>query len=325
MRTLALFLAAVATVCAAVDGVVLNQTTKQPQPRALVTLYSLGQGGMQPVQTLQTGDDGRFSIDHSVQTPHLLQTIHDGVIYNQMLQPGAPATGLTLPVYDASNKPENTTVAQHMVLIEPMAETWHISESVIFRNAGAVTYNDPANGTLRVWLPPAMEGAPRVRVTAPQGIPLDRAAEAAGEKNVYKIDFPVKPGETRFDISYVVPAPETRTLAGRVLHGGGPVRLVAPAGVTLSGEGITQIGEEPRTHAKVYDVAGDAYAVTIEGAGSLETEAQPAGAPAAGGGSGVQRVRAPIYDRMRVILGLAFAVLLAGFLLLYRRGGERQG
>jgi hypothetical protein len=301
---------------AAVDGTVVNRTTGKPQPGVVVTLYRLGGAGMQPVKTVKTDAQGAFRVDQQLEGPHLLQAIYDGVVYNRMLQPGSPSSGLELDVYNASAKVAGAKVSQHMVLLEPLGGVLHVNESIIFNNSANLTYNDPANGTLRVFLPETIRGAPRVTITAPQGMPVERSAVATKTPNVYKIDFPVKPGETRFDLTYVLPMPESKTFTGKVLHDGAPVRLVAPRGVTLNGAKVQLIGQEPTTQASVYQVDAKEYSVEIEGTGQLAAGDDTA----QGGGRGIQTIPARIYDQLWAILGLAFLILLLGFILLYRRG-----
>jgi hypothetical protein len=308
------------TAQAAVDGTVVNRTTGKPQPGAVVTLYGLGAGpgGMKPIQTVKSDAQGAFKIDHDIGGPHLLQTIYSGVVYNEMLQPGSKTSGLELAVYESSNKPADAKVTQHMVLLEPMGGVLHVNESVVYANNGNTTYNDPANGTLRMYLPDGARGAPRVSVTAPQGMPVERTASETKTPRVYKVDFPVKPGETRFDLTYVLPVAEPQVFSSKILHNGGPVRLVAPLGVTLKGENVTVIGQEPKTQATVYDVRASEYSVQVEGTGQLSS-AEPE--PSSDGRRGIQSIQAKIYDRVFVVLGLALLILVLGFILLYRRGG----
>jgi hypothetical protein len=235
----------------AVDGTVMNRTTAKPQPDATVTLYRLGEAGMDSLESVKSDAMGAFHIDRTPQGPHLIQIAYDGVTYNHMLSPGSPATGLTLEVFNSSTRRGSAKVVQHMVLLEPVDNQLHVSENVIFQNDGRLAYNDPDNGTLRIFLPEEAGGQARVMARAPNGMPIQRAAQKTNRPEVYKIDFPIKPGETRFDVSYVLPFSSPSVFSGRALHGDAPIRLIAPAGVSLAGEGLESLGQEPHTQAKL--------------------------------------------------------------------------
>ena len=60
---------------------------------------------------------------------------------------------------------------------------------------------DAANGTLHFYLPPEAKGIVSVTINAPGGMPIQRPAEKTNQPNVYKVSYPIKPGETRFDVS----------------------------------------------------------------------------------------------------------------------------
>lgn len=306
---------------AAVDGTVINRTTGKPQPNATVTLYSLGgSGGMKPLKTVNSDAQGAFRIDAEVSGPHLLQTIHAAVLYNEVLTPGAKTSGLELGVYDSAPKVDSAKVTQHMVILEPLGNMLHVNETVMFQNTGNITYNDPSNGTLRVFVPEGIKGDPRMTVTAPQGMPIERNPAKTTTPNVYKIDYPVKPGETRFDLSYVMPLPAPPVFSSRILHTGGHVRLVAPQGVTLTSDTITMLGQEPKTQAKVYEVKAKEYSVQIEGSGQLGPPESEESSSNGRGGRGIQTIEARIYDQVFVVLGLAVLILTLASILLYRRG-----
>jgi hypothetical protein len=320
---------------AAVDGTVVNQTTGKPQPGATVTLYKLGQAGMESVESVKSDAQGRFSINQDPKGPHLIQTAFDGVTYNHMLPPGSSSTGLSLEVFNASRQPGAAKVAQHMVLFEPANKQVIVSESYIFQNAGKTAYNDPDGGTLRFYLPESAKGVVQVNATAPQGMPIRRAAEKTAKPNVYKVDFPIKPGESRIDLTYLVPLGENNTFTGKVLYkGGGPTRLVVPQGVTLKGEGLEALGQEPRTQASIYNVKGTDYQIEIAGSGSL----RPAESETAdSGGPGIEQIMPKLYSgvdnaagfwvvvgAVKWVLILAFGILTLGFILLYRAGNPRE-
>ena len=56
-------LALLAAPCFAVDGTVMNGTTGQPQPNAIVSLVQPGQGGMQTLYSVKTDAQGKFRFD----------------------------------------------------------------------------------------------------------------------------------------------------------------------------------------------------------------------------------------------------------------------
>jgi hypothetical protein len=308
------------SISAAVTGSVLNQTTGKPQANATVTLYKLGGAGMESIESVKAGADGKFVINQPVEGPHLIQTAWDGVTYNHMLSPGSATSGVSLEVYDSAPRLNaDAKVATHMVLLEPGADRMNVSESIVYQNNGKVTFNDPEGGTLRFYVASA-NGRIGVRATAPQGMPVERAAEKTSAAGVYKVDFPVKPGETRFDLTYSVPLTTPGTYAGKTLHGGGPVRMVAPNGVKLSGEGLNLLGQEPTTLASIYEIKSPDYSIRIEGTGTLS---QPTGTGAGeeeDTGAGIRQIRPRVYDRFYFVLGLALLILFFGFLLLLRRG-----
>jgi hypothetical protein len=320
VKFLALALAIPVLVFSAVDGTVINETTGKPQPGATVTLIRLG-NAMNTTGSVRTDAEGKFRIEQELQpdSPHLLQAMHNDVTYNTMLPPGAPSTGVQLKVYNSSANAPNAKVTQHMMLVESDGSQININETVIFENTGNVTYNTP-NGTLPIYVQPEAAMPIRVTVQAPQGMPIQRSAEKAKEPNTYVVKYPIRPGETRIDLSYSMPA--GTKFNGRILHGGGPVRLVAPTGVKLEGSALSELGNEPRTQAMVYEVKGTALAFAVQGTGSL----REASAAASGGGAsaeedtspGIDQVKPRIYKRIEAVLAVSLLMLAIGFVLLYR-------
>ena len=262
---------AAALACFAIEGTVQNATTGKAQPGATVTLMELG-GGMNSLGSVKTDASGRFQFDaqRKADVPYLVQAMHQGVTYNRMLQPG-PDEPISMEVFDASAKAPDAKITQHMILVEPSGKDFTINESVIFNNTGKITYSDP-NGTLRIWVPAEMDGPVRVRIAAPQGMPVTREAEKGGNANTRVVRYPIKPGETRIDLQYVVTPKDPAVFSGRILHSGGPVRIIAPQGVKLVSDALTDLGPEPRTQATVYQLAGTEFKLRVEGTGQLREQ-----------------------------------------------------
>ncbi len=305
---------------AAVDGTVVNATTGKPQASVIVSLLQPGSQGMQTLASVKSGAEGKFAIDKDVPPgPAILQAIYQGATYNLILTPGSPTAGVRLKVYDSTAKAGVARVSQHMILIEPNRKSLDISETFLIENESTTTFQDPVNGSVQFYLPEAAGGNVNVTINSPGGMPIQRPAEKTKEKDVYKIPYPVKPGESRFDVSYSLPPADT--FASKILHGDGVTRLVTPSAVTLEGSGIESLGQEPQTKAHIYSAGGEDYSVKIAGMGSLRSQDAPAANEDTGEPQIVEKA-ARVYSRMDWVLLMAFAILGLGGVLLYRKSAS---
>jgi hypothetical protein len=241
-----------------------------------------------------------------------------------MLPPGTPTTGLTIEVYNASKQPGSAKVSKHMLLFEPTGGQMEINETYLFSNAGQTAWNDPGNGTLHFYLPAAAEGKVKAEVTAPGGMPIGAPVAKTGKPDVYQIDFPVKPGETRFDLTYIVPYTEGQPYEGKVVTKDENTYLIVPNGVSMTGYGLNDLGQEPRTQAHLFGFSGSAYKIAMTGA-PVATPAvaadNGAGAEPESGGPQIEQIMPRLYDRTVPILASALGILALGFALLYRAPG----
>jgi len=326
MKPFFLILLAGSAAFGAVEGTVQNQTSGKPQSAAVVTLIELG-AGMNNIGSVKSDAQGRFHFDADLKpgTPYLIQALHEGVTYNRMLPPGTTPAGLSVEVYDAAVKVPEAKVSQDMILLEPSGKELAVNETVILTNTGKTTLQSP-DGSLKIQVP-AGSTPVRMRVTGPQGMPITREPEKGSEPNTWVVKYPVKPGETRVDFSYSVPAGDNPEFKGRILHGGGPVRFVAPQGVKLESPALTDLGPEPRTKASVYELQGTQFAIKVSGSGQLRGSSeggdQGRGEPAQEDNTpGVDMVKPRIYQRLPWVLSLGFAMLAVGFAALYTKGSR---
>jgi hypothetical protein len=349
MRLIAFLLAAV-SLHAAVDGIVTNATSNKPQAGATVTLFQPTQQGPQFIESVKTDAQGKFEITKEIPAggagPLLLQAVYGGVQYNRMLPPGTPTTGVEIPVFENSKKPGDAKVDQHMVLLEPTPSgTLQVSESYVFQNSGKTTWNDPDNGTLRFALPAAAQGKVEVNTTAPGGLAIRKAPDPGSQPNTFKLDFPIKPGESRVDLQWSMPFNTPGVFEEKVLTSGGLTRLVAPAGVTFKGD-LQDLGQEPRTKANIYGVKGSDIKIDVQGTGTLNQGADASSGGDAGGaasgdsGGGQNALTMNLPKLYGMALGSAdlptsvmavkwvlitvLGMLAAGFVILYRKGSPMQ-
>jgi hypothetical protein len=316
MKSLFLLVMCVSTL-AAVDGTVINGTTGKPAPNTIVSLVQPGQGGMQTLASVKSDAQGMFKIDKSVQGPQLVQALYSGVLYNKVLMPGAPSTGLEVIVFDATSKPGVAKVSQHFIVLQPSAKDMSVSEGILYQGDPKLTFNDASNGTLHFYLPPEAKGIVSVTINAPGGMPIQRPAEKTNQPNVYKVSYPIKPGETRFDLSYIIPSATPLTFAGKILHNEGSSDLVVPSGVTITGDNLDLAGQEPKTQASIYHIKGTSFKVEVTGTGSLR-QSEAAAQDDDSGAPSIEQVKPRIYEQLYLILGMTFTILALGSFLLYR-------
>ncbi len=311
---------------AQISGVVLNASTEKPEAGVTINLVHPGENGMQTMGIAKSDAEGKFQIDQPVPPPPaLLQATFQDVQYTSVLQPGAPANGVRVSVFNATSKAaEGALAQQHLVMVEPGTDGVRVSETFLIQNSGKTTYLDPVKGSVQFYLPKEAQASAKVTIQAPNGMPINRPPEKTSQADTFKIGYPVKPGETTYDVGYALP-PGSK-LAGKVL-GQGPVIVVTPESVTLSGTdlkeaGIKQLGQGgPRV--RVYEVtakSGASYEASITGTGTVRTpegEEQPSEED--GGPPKPKAGQARVYERLPWVLGLGFGILGLGGALLYRR------
>ncbi len=301
---------------AAIEGVVTNGTSGKPQPAVVVSLGQPTQSGMKTLGSVKTDSDGKFAIDKEYPPgPALVQALYQGATYNLVLTPGTAPTGLQVLVYDSTATPGTAKVAQDLLLIEPGADGIQVRETIFIQNTSKLTFQDLAKGSVQFFVPKAVEGSVQAIVNAPGGMPIQRPLEKTTQASVFKVNYPLKPGDTSFDLIYTLPA--GTSIGGKNPHAPDPISVVTPSTVTLSGEGVEALGQEPKTQAHVYRFSGPSYDLKIEGTGSLHSSDTP---EEDNGQPKVEEGSARIYTRLPWVLGLGFGILLVGGVLLYRRG-----
>ena len=310
---------ACAPLFAQVTGTVTNQTTGKPQPGATVALYQLATAtGLNLIDQAKSDAQGNFTINQTPRGPHLIRTAFDGVTYNHMLPPGQPTTGIPIEVYNSSKQPGGAKVAKHMILFEPSAGQVAVSETYLFKNEGKTAWNDPDSGTLKFFLPSGA-GKPQVNATAPGGMPLGAPVIKTAKPDVLALDFAIKPGDTRIDVAFTMPYIEGADLAGKVVTKDENTYLIVPNGVTLKGDGLNDLGAEPRTQAHIFGLTAAAYKVQLTGAvAAAQSDASGAGDQADDSGPRIEQIMPRVNTKTVSILIVALGILALGFALLYR-------
>ncbi len=310
---------------AAVTGVVVNQTTGKPVPQIPVTLLSASQG-MDVIGEVYTDADGAFSFDREPvdqsgkRVLGMLRAEYEGVNFSKPLPPMLPLTDAQVEVTDVLE--ELPTPSGRVLVLEPGEKELVVNESYLFENnrTPPATYRDPNRGSLRFYLPPEAKGIVQVEASGPARMPLNATADQTKEPNVRKVDFPIKPGENRISLTYLVPRPaEGQPYVVHSLYDDLQTRLAAPAGITVEGAGLTNLGAEPSTQAQILELPRRReVSLVLSGQGQLQRSGGgAAGATPTSQPNQITIGQPPVSKELPWILGVAGAILAIGFVYLY--------
>jgi hypothetical protein len=196
------FLAGAGAFAAQITGTVTNATTNKPSSGDEVVLLSLA-NGMDEVAKTKTDSQGHFTLnvpDEGAQ--HLIRVARQSVNYFTSAPPGATTADVT--VYDAATQVEGIVTDARVFHLQASGGRMDVQESYILNNQSQPPRSKIGNQTFAITLPDGAEMG-QASLTGPSGMPLTVAAIPSGTKNRYAYDFPIRPGQTRFEVTYKIP------------------------------------------------------------------------------------------------------------------------
>lgn len=185
-----------------ITGTVTNATTNKPSSGDEVVLLSLA-NGMDEVAKTKTDSQGHYTLnvpDEGAQ--HLVRVARQSVHYFKSAPPGTATADIT--VYDAASQVEGLVTDARVFHLQASGGSMDVQESYILNNRSQPPRTEIGNQTFAVTLPDGAEMG-EASLTGPSGMPLTVAAVPSGTKNRYAYDFPIRPGQTRFEVTYKVP------------------------------------------------------------------------------------------------------------------------
>ncbi|HWY05726.1 MAG TPA: carboxypeptidase-like regulatory domain-containing protein [Candidatus Acidoferrales bacterium] len=270
--------AASVSLAGTVHGSVVNRTTGKPIPNTDVDLLSPTQG-MALLASVKSDAQGQFTATNDAigTGPVLIRATYQGVSFNAFLPPGRPQ--VDVEVFDVTKDPKVIFFSSHVIIFQPHdgkligAEEYNIKNDsnppvAFFRAEGNFEFAVPDKAVLK-----------NVSATGSLGMDVPQASIDKG-KGLYAIAYAFHPGETNIRLSYELPYPgNSANVKLPAMYGGMRMLLVAPPGVTLTGDGISAAGQEQGMNVFLHEAlaAKRALTVSISGAGS------PQAADASGG------------------------------------------
>ena len=254
-------------------GTVTNGTTKKPAPGDDVVLLSLGQG-MEESGRTQTDAKGNFSVKlDDATSPHLVRVIHQGVTYHRMAPPGT--TSVEVQVYDVSKKVDGISVTADVMRFQAKGSELQGIRLFAVDNVSDPPRTQMSDQSFQFYLPDGAEIDQSMAMTA-GGQPVNSAPVPQKQKNRYAFLFPLRPGETQFQVSYHMPYSGEARFDPKTLYGAKHFVVVLPKSMQFSTASGTafQAMNDPRQGDAVVQVAsnttaGQPLAFKIAGTGML--------------------------------------------------------
>jgi hypothetical protein len=326
-----LFVLNIAAAAQNITGTVTNGTTGKPAAGDEVTLLSLSQG-MQEVGSGKTDAQGKFSLptptDQGV--PHMVRVTHNGVNYFPQggpLMPGATTAQIT--VYDTAKKIDGLSQTVEVDRFEAQGDQLQGIALFAVRNESKPPRTLDADRAFEFVLPPGAT-LDQGMAKSPGGQPLNMSPTETATKGRYAYSFPLKPGETQFQVSYHMPYKGEASFSPKPLADVQHFVVMTPPGMTFAPKDKQRYRPMPDNSGAGVMVAtnakpGDDLGFTLSGTGQFPTEGQQAAGGDAGGGQSAGRDNRPggglgapidsddpLHDYRAVILGVFALVLVMG-------------
>jgi hypothetical protein len=185
-------------------GLVTNSTTGKPSAGDEVIVFRLGKGIGESGHT-KTDPMGQFSLKlDDAQTPHLVRVVHEGVTYSRMALPGT--TSVSVEVYDAAKRVGGIAVVADIMRIQAAKEQITITRDFGVRNASNPPRTQIGDRNLEFYIPDGAHVAEKSGTAITEtGIPVRSAPVPEDEKSRYSFGYPLRPGVTRFEVTYQLP------------------------------------------------------------------------------------------------------------------------
>ena len=262
-------------------GTVKNGTTDKPGSGDEVVLIKLG-NGMEEAARTKADAKGNFKFDFDdAASPHLIRAIHQGVTYHRMAPPGT--TSVEIEVFDVSKKIEGLSVTADVMRCQVENGQLEVDRIFAVNNESKPPRTQMNDHNFEFYVPEDAKVLQGAAKTA-NGNPLNSAPVPQADKGRYAFIFPLRPGETQFQVQYAVPYSGSATVVPKTLYGMQHFVVMIPKAMQFEpgpGAHFEQITDPQQTDATVQVASmtkpGDPLSFKISGSGMLAASSAPEG------------------------------------------------
>jgi hypothetical protein len=278
-----------------ITGMATNKTTNKPAAGDDVVLIRLAQG-MQEAARTKTDAKGRFTLEipNGDNGMHLVRVTHDKANYFRPAPPGTQS--VEVEVFNAATKVKGVSSEADVMRLQTdeSGKALRIIENFFVKNESNPPLTQFSDRPFEFYLPEGavVEGSAAL---APGGMPVQASPVPLGDANHYAFIFPIRPGETRFQISYRLPYSGSLKFAPRVMMATDTVAIMMPKSMTFKpgpSSPYSPVTEETAAQTYVARNAQPSQALdfTVSGTGQMPRDT---GAAAAAGGGATADASAP--------------------------------
>jgi len=254
-------------------GTVTNATTSKPAAGDEVILINLT-NGMDVAGSTKADASGKFSFSLTGPGgPRLIRAVHQGVTYHKMAPPGVSSVDVN--VYDVATKVTGLSVTVDVFRFQTENGTLQGVRTFAVNNSSSPAKTQMNDHNFEFFLPAGAK-IEEVQARAPNGQPIASQASPQAEKNRYAIPFPLRPGETQFQVAFTLPYSGKITIDPKPLYPSEHFVVVLPKSMQFSAANPTgfESVKDPTQGDNLMEVArqtkaGQSLSFTIQGNGTI--------------------------------------------------------
>jgi hypothetical protein len=257
-------------------GTVTNGTTNKPAVGDDVILIKLAQG-MEEAARTKTDSKGAFRLDlPDAGGPHLIRVIHQGVTYHHMAPPGTASADVQ--VFDVAKKVEGISATADLLYVQAKPDELGVTRIFAVNNASKPQLTQMNDRNFEFYIPDGakIDGA-QAQTAGGQWVDSEPVAQA--EKGRYAFVFPLRPGQTDFQITYRLPYSGSAKIDPKPLYPLEHLVVILPQSMQFSAarEGVYDNKQPPNQPGAIAEVAastkaGQPLSFTISGTGMLQED-----------------------------------------------------
>jgi hypothetical protein len=261
-----------------IKGSVRNHTRGRASPGDEVILLRLDPGAQEEASTI-TDVQGTFAfkVQHPGQS-YLVRVVHQNVSYDRQASAG---DSLSIQVFDTAPQVRGITGTIEILRAGTSGNRLHVSDMIEVTNQSHPPVTLGGGSTFEVYVP-ANAKIDSVLAAGPDKISVMLSATpVSGEPGHYAVNFPLRPGATKFAFNYDLPYPGHAVFRTKLAYPMQQFAVMLPSTMKFSSPSssfqILDTGDTNyRVHVATQLKAGQGLAFEVSGEGALPSLAAQA-------------------------------------------------